>query len=233
MLDDVERLDTLINHMLDAARLDQRGEEETVGRIDLSAVLRSCAETACLRYHLPLETIQLRLVARADRGEADRRGDGVSQPDRQRHQVRRQSAAGGDRSHLAPGADVRRHTHHRQRRRHSGQAAAQDFWPLRAAWAASWNDRRPAPAWDCSSSARWSNACMARSPSATAHREPARFSKSNYRRPWWRVTERRRSCGEAVHGSIVCSDLQSRLRITQALTSVGVTLRVTKPSRGA
>jgi two-component system, OmpR family, phosphate regulon sensor histidine kinase PhoR len=62
MLDDVERLDSLINHMLDAARLDQEPVETDIADVELSAVLRSCAETACLRYHLPVETIRLKVV---------------------------------------------------------------------------------------------------------------------------------------------------------------------------
>jgi two-component system, OmpR family, phosphate regulon sensor histidine kinase PhoR len=62
MLDDVERLDSLINHMLDAARLDQQPVETDIADVELSAVLGSCAETACLRYHLPLETIRLTTV---------------------------------------------------------------------------------------------------------------------------------------------------------------------------
>jgi signal transduction histidine kinase len=60
MLDDVQRLDSLIDHMLDAARLDQKPPEADIVDVELSAVLRSCAETVCLRYHLPSETIQLR-----------------------------------------------------------------------------------------------------------------------------------------------------------------------------
>lgn len=59
MLDDVERLDTLINHMLDAARLDQQPVDADLRDVELSTVLRGCAETVCLRYHLPLETIRL------------------------------------------------------------------------------------------------------------------------------------------------------------------------------
>ncbi len=59
MLEDVQRLDTLINHMLDAARLDQQPVETDLIDVDLSAVLASCAETVCLRYHLPLETVRL------------------------------------------------------------------------------------------------------------------------------------------------------------------------------
>lgn len=62
MLGDVERLDGLINHMLDAARLDQMPAETDLADVNLAAVLRSCAETACLRYHLPIETISLNLA---------------------------------------------------------------------------------------------------------------------------------------------------------------------------
>ncbi len=59
MLEDLERLDSLINHMLDTARLDHvapAGEEVDV---ELAPVLESCAKTACLHYRLPLETIAL------------------------------------------------------------------------------------------------------------------------------------------------------------------------------
>jgi two-component system, OmpR family, phosphate regulon sensor histidine kinase PhoR len=62
MLDDVERLDLLINHMLDAARLDQQPVETDLVDVELSAVLRSCAQTVCLRYHLPLETVRVNAV---------------------------------------------------------------------------------------------------------------------------------------------------------------------------
>lgn len=59
MLEDVERLDSLINHMLDAARLDQLPVATDMRDVDLPALLQSCAETACLRYHLPTTTIEL------------------------------------------------------------------------------------------------------------------------------------------------------------------------------
>jgi signal transduction histidine kinase len=59
MLDDVQRLDTLINHMLDAARLDQVPVAADIVDVELSAVLSSCAETVCSRYHLPPETIRV------------------------------------------------------------------------------------------------------------------------------------------------------------------------------
>ena len=59
MLDDVERLDSLINHMLDAARLDQEPVATDKVDVELSSVLTSCAETVCLRYHLPLSTVRV------------------------------------------------------------------------------------------------------------------------------------------------------------------------------
>jgi two-component system, OmpR family, phosphate regulon sensor histidine kinase PhoR len=62
MLADVERLDNLINHMLDAARLDQEPQEADIVDVELSAVLASCAQTACLRYHIPVETIRTDLT---------------------------------------------------------------------------------------------------------------------------------------------------------------------------
>ncbi len=62
MLDDLERLDTLINHMLDAARLDQRPAEAELSDVDLAPLLENAAATACRRYHLPEDTIHLELT---------------------------------------------------------------------------------------------------------------------------------------------------------------------------
>ena len=59
MLDDVERLDTLINHMLDAARLGNEPVELEDADVNIAATLRICAETVCQRYHLPDTTIKL------------------------------------------------------------------------------------------------------------------------------------------------------------------------------
>lgn len=59
MLEDVQRLDTLINHMLDAARLDQQPVDTDIVDVELSAVLASCAETVCLRYNLPRDTVKV------------------------------------------------------------------------------------------------------------------------------------------------------------------------------
>ncbi|HEY1785965.1 MAG TPA: HAMP domain-containing sensor histidine kinase [Pirellulales bacterium] len=68
MLEDVDRLDGLINHMLDAARLDQQPVEADIADVELAAMLKTCAETACARYHLPTETVQLRLEPTIVRG---------------------------------------------------------------------------------------------------------------------------------------------------------------------
>ncbi len=59
MSKDVERLDSLIDHLLDAARLDQKPVESEAHDVELAAVLRHCAETACQRYRLPPETIRV------------------------------------------------------------------------------------------------------------------------------------------------------------------------------
>jgi two-component system phosphate regulon sensor histidine kinase PhoR len=59
MLDDVERLDTLINHLLDAARLDHRVVDNDVENVDLSEVLVHCVEAVCLRYQIPVNVVRL------------------------------------------------------------------------------------------------------------------------------------------------------------------------------
>src|SRR5215475_13891545 len=59
MLDDLERLDTLINHLLDAARLEHKPAESEVVDVDLRALLASCAQTSCARYHVPNEAVKL------------------------------------------------------------------------------------------------------------------------------------------------------------------------------
>ena len=62
MLEDLERLDRLINQMLDAGRLETgaaHGEEEDV---DLAALLRQCAEGVCVSYRVPVATVRLDLA---------------------------------------------------------------------------------------------------------------------------------------------------------------------------
>jgi signal transduction histidine kinase len=61
MLDDVERLDTLINHLLDVARLERiskPGEDEDVA---VDEVLRACTTQVCQRQQVPIETVHLDL----------------------------------------------------------------------------------------------------------------------------------------------------------------------------
>jgi two-component system, OmpR family, phosphate regulon sensor histidine kinase PhoR len=61
MLADVERLDHLIDHLLDAARLEQLPENNEIGVVPLSDLLANCARTGCQRYRLPEDTVQLKL----------------------------------------------------------------------------------------------------------------------------------------------------------------------------
>ncbi len=61
MLDDVERLDHLINHILQAARLDRETTSADVATdvIDLSQLLAEIGEQVCVRYEVPAATIRL------------------------------------------------------------------------------------------------------------------------------------------------------------------------------
>lgn len=58
MLADVERLDQLINHLLDAARVERvRGGDRLIGcRVD--ELVLQCVESVSQRYHLPVEAIR-------------------------------------------------------------------------------------------------------------------------------------------------------------------------------
>src|SRR6185436_18926899 len=62
MLEDVERLDQLINHLLDAARLEKDRIHQAPEAVDLADLLRRCTETVCLRYHAPQEAFKLDLA---------------------------------------------------------------------------------------------------------------------------------------------------------------------------
>lgn len=59
MLDDVERLDLLINHLLDVARIDQGGDIRDDEEISVSDLLHHSAQAACIRYRVPPETISV------------------------------------------------------------------------------------------------------------------------------------------------------------------------------
>lgn len=60
MLEDVERLDDLINHMLAAARMERSAEDEQEP-VDLSELLDGCIVIVCARYRVPLDTVQKEL----------------------------------------------------------------------------------------------------------------------------------------------------------------------------
>jgi signal transduction histidine kinase len=63
MLEDVERLDLLINHLLDAGRLDRDriSEEIEEEEVELAALLRLCVNTVCVRYRVSPEIVALDL----------------------------------------------------------------------------------------------------------------------------------------------------------------------------
>ena len=61
MLEDVERLDQLINHLLDVARLEKDRVGPQAVDVRLDEVIRECAETTCQRYQRAGDTIQLDL----------------------------------------------------------------------------------------------------------------------------------------------------------------------------
>ncbi|TWU51055.1 Sensor protein kinase WalK [Rubripirellula tenax] len=59
MLEDVERLDSLINHLLDAARIERGIEPADDELLRLDELLTKCGSAACMRYRLPPETVKL------------------------------------------------------------------------------------------------------------------------------------------------------------------------------
>jgi signal transduction histidine kinase len=61
MLEDVERLDHLINHLLEAARLEKTPDFAENEMVDLDELIRSCAAAVCGRHRAPPETISLDL----------------------------------------------------------------------------------------------------------------------------------------------------------------------------
>ena len=74
MLEDVERLDQLINQLLSAARLERPTNEKDAEDVELSALLRECAESVCLRYRVPKDVVRLDVapcVVHAARNDLD------------------------------------------------------------------------------------------------------------------------------------------------------------------
>lgn len=60
MLEDVERLDTLINHLLDAANVERGTVAEESRDFPLRRLLQQVGEATCLRYKLPPECVDVR-----------------------------------------------------------------------------------------------------------------------------------------------------------------------------
>lgn len=61
MLEDVERLDHLINHVLDAARLEKDQLQRDVDNVELDQLLLECGQTICLRYRTTSDIIEFDL----------------------------------------------------------------------------------------------------------------------------------------------------------------------------
>ncbi len=61
MLEDVDRLDHLINQILDAGRLESGRLRKDIDQIDVPELLRECGRTVCASYRLPLEVIEFDL----------------------------------------------------------------------------------------------------------------------------------------------------------------------------
>ncbi len=59
MLEDLDRLDLLVNQVLDAGRMDTIPTKNETEKVSLGHVLQECAETVCARYRVPSDTIQL------------------------------------------------------------------------------------------------------------------------------------------------------------------------------
>ncbi|MBL8827253.1 MAG: HAMP domain-containing histidine kinase [Planctomycetaceae bacterium] len=69
MLQDLDRLDQLINHLLDAARVDTEPGEQDVVDVDLANVLASCAATSCQRYAQPADAVAVHASPAIVRGK--------------------------------------------------------------------------------------------------------------------------------------------------------------------
>ena len=61
MMEDVERLDGLISHLLDAGNIEKKRSEKNIGDVRLDELITGCAATVCARYRVAESTINLDL----------------------------------------------------------------------------------------------------------------------------------------------------------------------------
>ena len=74
MLEDIERLDRLINQVLDAGRLESAPVDAEVDDVALAPLLHECAAEVCLNYRMPQDTVQFDVrpcIVRARRGDLE------------------------------------------------------------------------------------------------------------------------------------------------------------------
>lgn len=69
MLEDVERLDQLINHLLDAGRIEKKTTDDELENIELASLLQDCAEAVAIRYDvdrsaMTIDTVHCKVRAR-------------------------------------------------------------------------------------------------------------------------------------------------------------------------
>lgn len=62
MLEDLERLDHLINQMLEAGRLDEERPKSENENVDLAVLIAECAASVTMNYRLPNDTVRLELA---------------------------------------------------------------------------------------------------------------------------------------------------------------------------
>jgi len=62
MMADVERLDALISHLLDAGMVDKRRDASELESIEVSELIRDCVTTVCARYRVPESNVKLDLI---------------------------------------------------------------------------------------------------------------------------------------------------------------------------
>jgi signal transduction histidine kinase len=70
MLEDLDRLDRLINQILDAARLDHAPASQPVEDVPLAPLIEKVAESTCLQYRMPRETIRTQIAPALVRGRS-------------------------------------------------------------------------------------------------------------------------------------------------------------------